>query len=70
MNVGTMHMGTLIREARLSCGLTQVQLAGRLHCTQAAINQLEARENVESRKLEEVAAALGLRLEIKLLPPS
>jgi transcriptional regulator with XRE-family HTH domain len=63
-----MYAGTLIREARLRCNLTQAELARRLGMTQTGVAQMEKREKVGSETLEKVAQALGMWLEIRFLP--
>ena len=57
-------VATLI-EARAKAGLTQEQLAKRMHTTQAVIARLESgRVKPSTRTLERVAAATGTRLRI------
>jgi ribosome-binding protein aMBF1 (putative translation factor) len=56
-------------EARARAGLTQQQLAERMHTTQAAIARLESgRVKPSTRTLERLAAATGLRLRISFEP--
>ena len=52
-------------EARTRAGLTQQQLAERMHTTQAVIARLESgRVKPSTRTLERLAAATGMRLRI------
>ena len=51
--------------ARAHAGLTQEQLAERMHTTQAAIARLESgRAKPSTRTLERLATATGMRLRI------
>lgn len=60
-----------IREARKKAGLTQAQLAGEIGTTQSVIARLENADyrGHTLRVVEAIAAALGRRVEIRLLPP-
>ena len=59
---------TMIR-ARAAAGLTQEQLAQRMHTTQAVIARLESgRVKPSTRTLERLAAATGMRLRITFEP--
>ena len=56
-------------EARAHAGLTQEQLADRMHTTQAVIAPLESgRVKPSTRTLERLAAATGMRLRISFEP--
>jgi len=56
-------------EARAHAGLTQQQLADRMHTTQAVIARLESgRAKPSTRTLERLAAATGMRLRISFEP--
>jgi ribosome-binding protein aMBF1 (putative translation factor) len=56
--------------ARTRAGLTQQQLAKRMHMTKAVIGRLEsARVKPSTRLLERLAAATGTRLRISFEPP-
>jgi ribosome-binding protein aMBF1 (putative translation factor) len=55
--------------ARTKAGLTQAQLAARMHTTQAVIARLEGGQTKPStRTLERFAAATGMRLRISFEP--
>jgi len=55
----------MLIEARAKAGLTQQQLAERMHTTQAVIARLESgRVKPSTRTLERIAAATGMRLRI------
>jgi ribosome-binding protein aMBF1 (putative translation factor) len=56
-------------EARGHAGLTQEQLAERMHTTQAVIARLESgRVKPSTRTLERLAKATGMRLRISFEP--
>jgi ribosome-binding protein aMBF1 (putative translation factor) len=56
-------------DARSRAGLTQRQLAERMHTTQAVIARLESgRVKPSTRTLERLAAATGMRLRISFEP--
>jgi ribosome-binding protein aMBF1 (putative translation factor) len=56
-------------QARAHAGLTQEQLADRMHTTQAVIARLESgRVKPSTRTLERLAAATGMRLRIWFEP--
>src|SRR5262249_3133748 len=56
-------------EARARAGLTQQQLAERMHTTQAVIARLESgRVKPSTRALERLAAATGMRPRISFEP--
>jgi ribosome-binding protein aMBF1 (putative translation factor) len=62
--------GAMIR-ARSFAGLTQAQLARRMHTTQAVIARLESgRVKPSTRTLERLAKATGMRLRISFEPLS
>lgn len=55
--------------ARTQAGLTQEQLARRMHTTQAVIARLESgRVKPSTRTLERLATATGMRLRISFEP--
>jgi ribosome-binding protein aMBF1 (putative translation factor) len=56
-------------EARARAGLTQQQLADRMHTTQAVLAHLESgRVKPSTRTLERLATATGMRLRISFEP--
>lgn len=58
-----------IIRARAAAGLTQGQLAQRMHTTQAVIARLESgRVKPSTRTLERLAEATGQRLRISFVP--
>ena len=62
-------VGYLLREAREACGLTQVELARRIGCSQQAISQAERwQSNPTVQLLERWAEAVGGRLELSISP--
>jgi len=62
-------LATAMIEARAHAGLTQEQLAQRMHTTQAAIARLESgRVKPSTRTLERLAAATGMKLRISFEP--
>jgi HTH-type transcriptional regulator / antitoxin HipB len=64
----TFKFGVLLREARKEAGLTQTDLADRLHTRKSAISRIENHsEDVKLSTLERFAEALGKKLEIRLV---
>ena len=62
-------LAAVMIEARAHAGLTQEQLAERMHTTQAVIARLESgRVKPSTRTLERLAAATGMRLRISFEP--
>jgi len=66
----SLQIASLIYEARTAAGLSQKQLADKIHSRQSAISRLEDAdyEGHSLTMLRRIASALGLRLDIKLLP--
>jgi ribosome-binding protein aMBF1 (putative translation factor) len=66
---GEFSLAAAVIEARAHAGLTQEQLAVRMHTTQAVIARLESgRVKPSTRTLERLAAATGMRLRISFEP--
>jgi len=62
-------LAEVIIRVRASAGLTQEQLAERMHTTQAVIARLESgRVKPSTRTLERLAEATGTRLKISFEP--
>ena len=62
-------LAAVMIEARAHAGLTQEQLAQRMHTTQAVIARLESgRVKPSTRTLERLAAATGMKLRISFEP--
>ncbi len=60
-------IGVVLRQAREEAGLTQEELARRLHTKKTAISRIENHaEDIKLSTLERVASALGKRLEVKI----
>lgn len=60
-------VGVMLRQARETAGLTQEELAKRLHTQKTAISRIENHaEDIKLSTLERVASALGKRLEVKI----
>lgn len=60
--------GVLLKEARKNAGLTQLDLASKLHTQKSAISRIENHsEDVKLSTLERFASALGKKLEINLV---
>ena len=56
-------------EARTNAGLTQAQMAERMHTTQSVVARLESgRAHPSTRTLESFAKAAGVRLKISFEP--
>ncbi|MBF0556854.1 MAG: helix-turn-helix transcriptional regulator [Nitrospirae bacterium] len=59
------RVGIMLRQAREAAGLTQEELAVRLHTKKTAISRIENHaEDIKLSTLERVASALGKKLEI------
>ena len=66
---GEFSLAAALIEARTRAGLTQQQLADRMHTTQAVIARLESgRVKPSTRTLDRLAAATGMRLRISFEP--
>lgn len=66
---GEFALAAALIEARSRAGLTQQQLAKRMHTTQAVIARLESgRVRPSTRTLERLAKAAGMRLRISFEP--
>ena len=60
-------IGILIRQAREKAGLTQEQLAQRVHTKKSAISRIENHaRDIRLSTLEKVANALGMELHVVL----
>jgi ribosome-binding protein aMBF1 (putative translation factor) len=60
-------IGTVLRQARESAGLTQEDLANRLNTKKTAISRIENHaEDIKLSTLDRVAKALGKRLQIHI----
>ncbi len=62
--VSDAHVGQRLREIRKLAGLTQEQLAGRLHIGQAALSRVENRRDILVSTLRDYLGALGATLRI------
>ncbi len=61
------RVGVMLRRARETAGLTQEELARRLHTKKTAISRIENHaEDIKLSTLERVASALGKRLEVRI----
>jgi len=64
-----LRIAVSLAELRERRGLTQTELAAKIHTSPAVISRLERGHNVEFKTLKKVAAALGARLTVELLAP-
>ena len=63
------RLARVLIEARTNAGLTQAQLAERMHTTQSVVARLESgRAHPSTRTLENFAQAAGVRLKISFEP--
>ena len=63
----TFKIGVLLRQARETVGLTQEEVARRLHTKKSAISRIENHaEDVRLSTLRRYAEAVGARLQIQL----
>ena len=64
----TFKFGVVLKEARKEAGLTQLDVADKLHTQKSAISRIENHsEDVKLSTLERFAAALGKKIEITLV---
>jgi ribosome-binding protein aMBF1 (putative translation factor) len=62
------EIGVILRQAREDAGMTQEDLANRIHTQKTNISRLERHaEDVKLSTLRRVARALGKRVELKLI---
>lgn len=62
------HVTCLLKAARIKAGLSQEQLAERLHTKRSAISRLERHAtDMKISTLEKIADALGKRISIRLV---
>ncbi len=60
-------IGVLLRQAREASGMTQAEMAERLHTKKSAISRIENHaEDIRLSTLEKFASALGHSLEVRL----
>ena len=61
-------IGVLIQQAREAAGLTQQELAARINTKKSAISRTENHAaDIKISTLEKIAAALDMRLQVKLI---
>lgn len=60
-------IGVMLKQARLEAGVTQEELASRLHTKKTAISRIENHaEDIKLSTLEKFAGAIGRRLTLKI----
>ena len=64
-----LHIAVRLAELREQRGMTQTELAAKIHTSPAVISRLERGHNVEFKTLKRVATALGARLAVEPLGP-
>ena len=64
-----LRIAVRLAELREQRGMTQTQLAAKIHTSAAVISRLERGQNVEFKTLKKVAAALDARLTVEPLAP-
>lgn len=62
-----LRLAVSLAELREKQGLTQTQLAAKLHTSAAVISRIENGGNVELKTLQKIARALNARLRIELV---
>jgi ribosome-binding protein aMBF1 (putative translation factor) len=61
-------IGVLLRQAREASGLTQEEIAERLHTKKSAISRIENHsEDIKLSTLEKFASALGRKIEVSVV---
>ena len=64
-----LRIAVRLAELREQRGMTQTELAAKIHTSPAVISRLERGHNVEFKTLKRVAAALDARFAVELLVP-
>ena len=60
-------IGVMLKQARIEAGITQEELAQRLHTKKTAVSRIENHaEDIKLSTLEKFAAAIGKRLTLKI----
>jgi DNA-binding XRE family transcriptional regulator len=60
-------IGAVLRQARIDSGMTQEEVAQKLHTQKSAISRIENHaEDIRLSTLEKFAAVIGKRLELRL----
>ena len=63
----TFKIGAILKQAREASGLTQEQIATRLHTKKSAISRIENHaEDIRLSTLEKFASVLGRKLEVSI----
>lgn len=65
----TTEGGCRLGDLRQGVGLSQTQIADRMHCQQASISKLERRDDLRLSTLRDYVAALGGTVQIRALLP-
>jgi ribosome-binding protein aMBF1 (putative translation factor) len=61
-------LGVILKEARLNAGLTQDEIASRIRTKKSNISRIENHaEDIKLSTLEKFAAAVGKRVEVKIV---
>ena len=61
-------IGVFLREARMKNGLTQEELANRIHTTKSVISRMENHsEDIKLSTIEKVAKALGKKVKVAII---
>lgn len=60
-----MSLGGQIKDARNQQGLTQTELAAKAGVSRPTVARVESGDDVSTATLEKVAAALGLKVELR-----
>ena len=64
---GALRLGIAIRDARDALGVTQTELAARMHVAQSALSRIESgRTNVTIEMLARIAESLGAPLSVRI----
>ena len=60
-------IGVMLKQARIEAGITQEELAARLHTKKTAVSRIENHaEDIKLSTLEKFAEAIGKRLMLKI----
>ena len=64
---GNFKIGIMLRQAREQAGITQEEIAGKMHTKKSAISRIENHsEDIRLSTLEKYAQALGKRIHVQI----
>ena len=61
------HLGRKIERVRRLRGMSQTELGELLGITKQAVSKMEQNENIDDERLEKIASALGVTVDLSLI---